>query len=98
MASQNESRRVGQEIVLSIRSTGSGVKVIEYDGTGLATGLMSKRNRRYCYGDEAEAKAERYAEKKAEKIRENRDAPVTVVRLGERFHEKLQKANGGGGA
>jgi hypothetical protein len=93
MVSRNERRQVGQEIVLSIRSGGKSVKVIELDGVGLADGIMSKRNRRYCYGDDKEQKAERYAEKTAEKIREQREVPVTIVRLGERFHDKLQEVD-----
>jgi len=93
MASINDRRTVGQEVVLRVRSTGSGVKVIQYDGVGLAEGIMSKRNRRYCYGDEAEQEATDYAHSKAEEIREIRDCPVTVVELGEVMAEKLASGN-----
>jgi len=89
MASINDRRQIGQEVVLRVRSTGSGVKVIEFDGTGLADGIMLKRNRRYCYGDDAEDKATNYAYRAAEKIREKRGEDVTVVELGEVMAEKL---------
>ena len=89
MASINDRRSIGQEVVLRVRSTGSGVKVIQYDGVGLAEGITGKRNRRYLYGDDAEEKATDYAERTAEKLREARDVPVTVVELGEVMAEKL---------
>ena len=89
----NDRRQVGDEIVLRVQSTGSGVKVIEYDGTGLRDGLMGKRNRMYKYGDDAEEKATEYAYNTAEKIREQRGEKVTVVELGEVMAEKLAAAD-----
>ena len=93
MASINDRRKVGDEIVLRVQSTGSGVKVIEYDGTGLRDGLMGKRNRIYKYGDNAEENATEYAYNKADEIREKRDEKVTVVKLGEVMAEKLAESD-----
>jgi hypothetical protein len=89
MASMNDRREVGDEVVLRVQSTGSGVKVIEYDGTGFAEGIMTKRNRRYCYGENAESNATDYAYRIAEKVRDQRGEKVTVVELGEVMAEKL---------
>jgi len=89
MASMNDRRSIGQEIVLRVRSTGKGVKVREFDGTGLAEGIMSARDRRYFYGDDAKDKATEYAYRTADKIRDQRDEQVTVVELGEVMAEKL---------
>jgi len=89
MASINDRREVGQEVVLRVQSSGKGTKVIEYDGVGLADGIMSKRTRIYKYGDNADEKATEYAYKKQEKLSEIRDCPVTVVELGEVMAEKL---------
>ena len=88
---QKNRRKIGEEIVLRVCSTGSGVKVVEYDGTGLAEGIMSKHNRRYCYGDDAAEKASRYAEETAENLREQLDVPVTVVDLGQRVADRLEE-------
>lgn len=96
MVSINDRRSIGQEIVLRVQSTGNGVKVVQLDGTGLAEGILTKRNRRYCYGDDVEEKATRYAYRTAEKIREHRDCPVTVVELGEVVAEKLADVHDGG--
>lgn len=89
MASIEDRRSIGQEIVLRVRSTGTGVKVVQFDGTGLAEGIMTKRNRRYFYDDNAEEKATEYAYQKQEKLEDVRDCPVTVVELGEVMAEKL---------
>jgi len=93
MASLKERRSIGQEVVLRVRSTGSGVKVVEFDGTGLAEGIMIKRNRRYCYGDDAETTATEYAYRTAENIRDQRGESVTVVELGEVMSEKLAETH-----
>lgn len=93
MASVKDKRAIGKEVVLRVRSTGTGVKVIEFDGSGLAEGVMSKRNRRYCYGDNAEEKATEYAYNTAEGIREHRDVPVVVVELGEVMADKLERVH-----
>lgn len=95
MASMAARKQVGDEIVLRVRKTGSGVKVIEYDGTGLREGLMTAENRRYCYGEDAEEKATAYAYRRQEQIREHRDCPVAVVELGEVMAEKLAEVHGG---
>lgn len=95
MASMNDRRSIGQEIALRVRSTPTGVKVIQFDGTGLAEGICGKHNRRYFYGDDAEEKATEYAEDLAEDLREQRDVPVTVVELGEVMAEKLAEDGGG---
>ncbi|RQG93760.1 hypothetical protein [Natrarchaeobius oligotrophus] len=89
MASIEDRRSIGQEVVFRIRRTGSGVKVIEYDGTGLADGYMAKSNRRYFYGDDAEEKATEYAYRTQEKLEDVRDCPVIVVELGEVMAKKL---------
>lgn len=89
MASINDRRQVGHELVYRVRSTGSGYKVIRFDGTGLADGIMSKRNCVYKYGDDAEEKATESAYRYAEDAREKRDVPVTVVEAGEVIAEKL---------
>lgn len=89
MASIEDRRSIGHEIVLRVRSSGKGIVVIEFDGTGLAEGIMSKRNRRYFYGDRAEEKATDYAYRLEEKLEDARDCPVTVVELGEVMAEKL---------
>lgn len=99
MASITDRRRIGQEIVLRVRSTGSGVKVIEFDGTGLREGLMSKRNRQYFYGKDAEADATDYAYRIQNKLTDVRDCPVTVVELGEVMAKKLaEKSDRSGGS
>ena len=71
----------GDNITYRLRSTGNGVKVTRYDGTGLAEGYASKSNLRYFYGEDAETKAAEYAHKKAEQ----RDAETVVVELGEKM-------------
>lgn len=92
MASIEDRRSVGQEIVLRVQSTGStGVKVIEYDGTGLGDGVMTKHNRRYFYGDDAEEKATKYAYRLQERLEDSRECPVTVVELGEIMAKKLSE-------
>jgi hypothetical protein len=91
MASMNDRRSVGKEVVFRVRSTGSGFKVVQYDGTGLADGYMTKRNAVYKYGDDAEKKATEAAHRYAEQTRENRDVPVTVVEAGEVMSEKLAR-------
>lgn len=93
MASINDRRQVGDEVVLRVQTTGSGVKVVQYDGTGFADGIMGKRNRTYKYGDDAEEKATRYAYDTAEKIREQRGERVVVVELGEVMAEKLAEVH-----
>jgi hypothetical protein len=95
MASIEDRRSIGQEIVLRVRSTGNGVKVVEFDGLGFAEGIMTKRNRRYFYGDDAAEKAAAYAYRKQPDIAEARRAPVFVVELGERIAEKLAEEHGG---
>lgn len=92
MASINDRRSIGQEIVLRVQSTGRGVKVVQYDGTGLADGIVSKRHRQYFYGDDAEEKATAYAYRTKEKVQEIRECPVTVVELGETIAEKLDQS------
>lgn len=89
MASIQDRRSIGQEIVIRVRSTGGGIKVVQFDGTGLADGIMTKRNRRYFYGGDAEEKATAYAYRQQEKLEGLRDCPVTVVELGEVIAEKL---------
>jgi len=89
MASLNERRQIGEEMVLAVRTTGSGVKVVQFDGTGLAGGCMSKRNRRYFYEETAEQKATEYAYNTVESIEDQRGVPVTVVELGEKMADKL---------
>lgn len=96
MVSIADRRRIGQEIVLRVQSTGRGVKVVELDGTGLADGIMTKQNRRYLYGDDAEEKATEYAYRHKEKLEDARNCPVTVVELGEVTAEKLNEVHGGG--
>jgi len=71
----------GDNITYRVRSTGRGVKVTRYDGTGLDDGYASKSQLRYFYGDDAEEKATAYAHKKAD----NRDAETIIVELGERM-------------
>lgn len=89
MASINERRSIEQEIVLAVRGTPTGVKVVEYDGVGMASGIMTKRNRRYFYGDSAKYKAHSYAERKRDKIAEVREEDVYVVPMDTRIHERL---------
>lgn len=73
------------DIILAVRGTGGGVKVIERDHTGLADGFFTKRNRRYFYGEDAEQKAHNYAENTAEKIRDVRDvAGVEIAGITQR--------------
>lgn len=72
---------IQQEIVFRIHKTPKGVKVMKYDGYGLADGIFTKPYTRYFYGDNAEEKAEQYAENKVEKI----DRDCQIVRLGERL-------------
>lgn len=93
MASMNDRSKVGNEVVLRVQSTVNGVKVVKYDGVGMAEGYMGKRNMNYKYGDDAEEKATEYAYNKAEQIRENREVPVVVVELGEVMAEKLEKVH-----
>ena len=89
MPSIEDRQSIGHEVVLRVRSTGSGVKVVELDGTGLAPGIMTKRNRVYKYGDDAEQKATNSAYRLANKIRSVRDVQVTVVELGEVVAEEV---------
>jgi hypothetical protein len=89
MPSINDRKSIGHEVVLRVRSSGSGVKVVELDGTGLAPGIMTKRNRVYKYGDDAEQKATESAYRLADKIRDARNVPVTVVELGEVVAEEV---------
>lgn len=89
MASIEDRRSIGQEIVLRVRSTGTGVKVVEFDGNGLAEGIMTKDNRRYFYDGDVEEKATEYAYRRQEQLEDARDCPVTVVELGEVMAEKL---------
>lgn len=93
MASIDDRRSIGQEVVFRVRSTGSGFKVIRFDGTGLADGYMSKRQMVYKYGDDAEEKATESAYRYAERTRENRDVPVAVVEAGEVMAEKLARVD-----
>lgn len=95
MASINDRRSIGQEIVLRVRSSGTGVKVVMFDGTGFADGIMTKDNRQYFYGDDAEERATDYAHRTQEKLAESRDCPVTVVELGDTIAEKLADTEGG---
>lgn len=97
MVSINDRRSIGHEVVLRVQTTGSGVKVVELDGTGLKQGILSKRNRSYWYDDDAEEKATEYAYRTAEEIRDTRDVPVTVVELGEVVAEKLAEVDRVGG-
>ena len=97
MASIVDRRSIGQEIVLRVQSTGSGVKVIRYDGTGLADGYMSKRHLRYFYGEDAEEKATEYAERQREDIAEDRDCPVTVAEFDDSIAETLADVHESGG-
>lgn len=76
--SEASEKGIGQEIVFRVRSTPNGCKVIEYDGRAFADGIMSKRNRRYIYGDDANEKATEYAYTVAAKHEDAR-----VVELGE---------------
>ena len=91
MASIKDRRQIEQEVVFRVCSTEKGYKVVEYDGTGLAEGVMSKRKRLYKYGDDAEAKATDAAYRYAGKVRQKRDVPVTVVEAGEVMAEELAK-------
>lgn len=72
--------RVGQEVVFRVRSTPKGCKVVEFDGRGLAEGYMTKNQRQYFYGEDANEKATQYAERLVEKYENAR-----VVDLGERL-------------
>jgi len=89
VASIKDREEIGQEVVLRVQSTGSGVKVIRYDGTGFADGIMSKRNLRYFYGDEARQKATEYAYRKRDEMSDTRDCPISVIERGERSAERL---------
>lgn len=80
----------GDEVVLRVKSTGKGAKVIRYDGTGVSDGYAGKSHLRYCYGDNATEKANDYAERKADAIRDSNwidGKPVRVVPLGKRMAE-----------
>jgi len=72
---------IEQEIVFLVRTTRSGVKVVEYNGVGLADGISAKKNRCYFYGDDAESAATEYARRKADKQQED----ARVVGLGDRL-------------
>jgi len=99
MASINDRRQLGEEIAIRVRTTVAGVKVIVYDGSGLAEGIMTKDNRRYFYGDDAEEQATAFAYRLQERLEDQRECPVTVVELGEVMAEKLadvQAARNGG--
>lgn len=84
-----DRRSIRQEVVLRVSKTPKGAKVVEKDGTGLAEGYLTKRTRRYFYGDDGEDKATEYAYRVADKIRKAREVPVTVVELGEITAKKL---------
>jgi hypothetical protein len=73
---------IDNELVYRIAKTPQGVKVTARDGRGLADGVFVKRQTRYFYGDDAEVRAEQYAEKKADG-----EADRRVVALGERVNE-----------
>lgn len=95
MASMADRRSIGQEVVFRVQTTGTGVKVIRYDGEGLREGVMSKRTLRYFYGDDAEQTATDYAYRKRDRMAEARDCPVTVVELGEVVREVLAEKHDG---
>lgn len=88
----SERRSIGQEVVLRVRTTRKGAKVVELDGVGFDTGYAAKRNRNYWYGDDAEEKATDYAYRKQEEIEDARDVQAVVVELGEVMGEKLTEA------
>jgi len=71
---------VGNEHIFRVSKTVKGVKVTQYDGTGLADGIFTKPRQRYFYGEDAKEKARQYAENRAEEM----DGDVRVVGLGER--------------
>jgi len=98
MASIADRRSIEQEVVLRVRSTASGFKVIEFDGTGFASGIMSKRNRRYFYDGDPKQAATEFAYRQQEKLADQRDCPVIVVEAGEVMAEKLAEVHDGGDA
>lgn len=93
MASINGRRKIGQELVIRVRSSGKGVKVMRFDGTAFADGIFTKHTYQYFYGEDAEQKAHDYAHRKCDQLREQRKCPVTVVELGEVMAEKLGESD-----
>lgn len=70
----------GNELIYRVGSTGTGTRVVRYDGRGLSEGYASKRILRYFYDENHEERAHEYAREKADE-RDN----ARVVELGERL-------------
>lgn len=75
---------LGDEVVFRVSGTGTGMRVVRYDGRGLRDGLAGKHICRYWYGDDAAEKATAYAEEKVRSYEEDGES-ARLVKVGERL-------------